>query len=84
MDLNSLGSQGGYTLQDNFKPKGDYGRSDFDARNHFAFSGIWNLPFKGNRLVDGWMLANIMQLQSGNPQNVTTTSTYNEIGRAHV
>ncbi|MGC1295686.1 MAG: hypothetical protein WA869_11645, partial [Alloacidobacterium sp.] len=79
MDLNSLGSQGGYTLQDNFNPKGDYGLSDFDARNHFAFSGIWNLPFKGNRLVDGWMLANITQLQSGNPLNVTTTSTYNGV-----
>ena len=78
-DLNSLGSQGGYTLQNNFNPKGDYGLSDFDARNHFVFSGIWNLPFHGNRLVDGWMLANITQLQSGNPMNVVTTSTYNGV-----
>ena len=79
MDLNSLGSQGGYTLQNNFNPKGDYGLSDFDARNHFVFSGTWNLPFHGNRLVDGWMLANITQLQSGNPLNVVTTSTYNGV-----
>ena len=84
MDLNSLGSQGGYTLQNNFNPKGDYGLSDFDARNHFVFSGTWNLPFHGNsslssRLVEGWMLANITQLQSGNPLNVTTTSTYNGV-----
>ena len=77
MDLNSLGSQGGYTLQNNFNPKGDYGLSDFDARNHFVFSGTWNLPFHGNRLFDGWLLANITQLQSGNPLNVVTTSTYN-------
>jgi hypothetical protein len=58
--------------------------SDFDARNHFVFSGTWNLPFHGNsslssRLVEGWMLANITQLQSGNPLNVTTTSTYNGV-----
>ena len=84
MDLNSLGSQGGYTLQNNFNPKGDYGLSDFDARNHFVFSGTWNLPFHGNsslssRLVEGWMLANITQLQSGNPLNVTTTSTYSGV-----
>jgi hypothetical protein len=84
MDLNSLGSQGGYTLQNNFDPKGDYGLSDFDARNHFVFSGTWNLPFHGNsslssRLVEGWMLANITQLQSGNPLNVVTTSTYNGV-----
>jgi hypothetical protein len=79
MDLNSLGSQGGYTLQNNFNPKGDYGLSDFDARSHFVFSGTWNLPFHGNRLTDGWLLANITQLQSGNPLNVTTTSTYNGV-----
>ncbi len=78
-DLNSLGSQGGYTLQNNFNPKGDYGLSDFDARNHFVFSGTWNLPFHGNRLVEGWLLANITQLQSGNPMNVITTSTYNGV-----
>ncbi len=80
MDLNSLGSQGGYTLQDNFNPRGDYGLSDFDARNRFVFSGIWNLPFAGNRLKDGWQIANITQLQSGNPFSVTTTSTYNGTG----
>jgi hypothetical protein len=74
-----LGSQGGYTLQNNFNPKGDYGLSDFDARNHFVFSGTWNLPFHGNRLADGWLLANITQLQSGNPLNVVTTSTYNGV-----
>jgi hypothetical protein len=76
-DLNSLGSQGTYSLQNNFDPKGDYGLSDFDARNHFVFSGIWNLPFHGNRLTEGWLLANITQLQSGNPMNVVTASTYN-------
>ena len=79
MDLNSLGSQGTYTLQNNFNPKGDYGLSDFDARNHFVFSGIWNLPFHGNRLADGWLMANITQLQSGNPLNVVTASTYNGV-----
>ena len=66
-------------LQDSFNPKGDYGLSDFDARNHFVFSGTWNLPFHGNRLVEGWLLANITQLQSGNPMNVVTTSTYNGV-----
>ena len=78
-DLNSLGSQGTYSLQNNFNPKGDYGLSDFDARSHFVFSGLWNLPFHGNRLKEGWLLANITQLQSGNPLNVTTTSTYNGV-----
>ena len=78
-DLNSLGSLGGYTLQNNFNPQGDYGLSDFDTRNHFVFSGTWNLPFHGNRLAEGWLLANITQLQSGNPMNVVTPSTYNGV-----
>jgi len=77
MDVNSLGSQGGYNLQDNFNPRNNYGLSDFDARSHFVFSGTWELPFAGNRLKDGWLLANITQLQTGNPLNVTTTSNYN-------
>ena len=75
-DENSLGSQGGASLQDNTNPHGDYGLSDFDARNHFVFSGTWNLPFHGNRLVEGWLLANITQLQTGNPLNVVTTSAF--------
>ncbi|RRA47773.1 TonB-dependent receptor [Acidipila sp. EB88] len=75
-DENSLGSQGGASLQDNNNPRGDYALSDFDSRNHFVFSGTWNLPFHGSRLVDGWLLANITQLQTGNPLNVVTTSAF--------
>lgn len=75
-DENSLGSQGTYSLQDNTNPRGDYALSDFDTRNHFVFSGTWNLPFHGNRLVEGWLLANITQLQTGNPLNVVTSSAF--------
>ena len=78
-DISSLGSQGGYNLQDNFNPRGNYGLSDFDARHHFVFSGTWNLPLGSGRLREGWLLANITQLQSGNPLNVVTTSNYNGV-----
>ena len=72
LDLNSLSGSG---VQDNTNPAGDYGRSDFDARHHFVFSGIWTLPFHGNRFKEGWLLANITQVQSGNPLNVVTSNT---------
>ena len=78
-DVNSLGSEGTDSLQNNFNPKGDYGLSDFDARSHFVFSGTWNLPFQGNRFKEGWLLANITQLQTGNPMNVVTSSTYSGV-----
>jgi hypothetical protein len=58
------------TVANSFNPLLDYGPSDFDARHHFTISAIYDLPFKGNRLVDGWRLSTITSLQSGNPLRV--------------
>jgi hypothetical protein len=78
MDLNSLGSQGGYVLEDSNNPRLNYGLSDFDVRNHFAGTALYSLPFKRNRLVSGYQLSSIVQYQTGNPVNITTnSSTYN-------
>ena len=78
MDINSLGSQGGLTLQDSNNPSGNYGLSDFDTRNHVAGTAIYALPFKGNRLVSGYQLSTIVQYQTGNPVNITAgSSSYN-------
>jgi hypothetical protein len=73
MDENS---QSGNGIQDNTNPAGSYGLSDFDVRHHFVLSGTWTLPFHGNRLKEGWLLADITQIQGGNPLNVTTGSAY--------
>ncbi|MEO6804550.1 MAG: carboxypeptidase regulatory-like domain-containing protein [Edaphobacter sp.] len=73
MDENSLSGNG---IQDNFNPAGSYGLSDFDVRHHFVLSGTWTLPFHGNRLKEGWLLADITQIQGGQPLNVVTNSTY--------
>ena len=71
MDINSLGSQGGYVLQDSNNPASNYGLSDFDTRNHYAGNAIYALPFKGNRLVSGYQFSTIVQYQTGNPVNTT-------------
>jgi hypothetical protein len=73
MDENS---QSGNGIQDNTNPAGSYGLSDFDVRHHFVFSGTWTLPFHGNRLKDGWLIADVTQIQGGNPLNVVTGSIY--------
>jgi hypothetical protein len=73
MDENS---QSGNGIQDNTNPAGSYGLSDFDVRHHFVFGGTWTLPFHGNRLKDGWLLADVTQIQGGNPLNVVTGSAY--------
>ena len=66
IDYNSQSSQG-TTLQDSYNLLGDRGLSDFDARHRFVISGLYELPFSGNQLKEGWQFSLITQLQSGNP-----------------
>ena len=66
IDYNSQSSQG-VTVQDSYNLRGDRGLSDFDARHRFVISGLYELPFKGNQLKEGWQLSFVTQSQSGNP-----------------
>ena len=74
MDINSLGSQGTYVLPDSTNPRENYGLSDFDVRQHYAGTAIYEFPFKANRLVSGYQLSTIVQYQTGNPINITSGS----------
>ncbi len=50
--------------------RGDRGLSDFGATHRWVLSGSYDLPYNGNnRLAQGWELATIVQLPSGNPIN---------------
>jgi hypothetical protein len=70
-------SRNGLGVADSTRPFLDYGPSDFDARHHFTFSGLYTLPFKANRLVSGWRVSTIVTLQSGNPLNLTAGNPSN-------
>ncbi len=70
-DTNSLNSQG-VVVQDSTNIGGDFALSDYDARHRYVVSAIWELPFKGNALKDGWQLAVTTQGQTGNPLNIVT------------
>ena len=74
IDYNSLSSQG-VVVQDSYNLRGDRGLSDFDVRVRFVGRAIYDLPFRGNRFVNGWQLATILQAQSGNPVNIVTTNS---------
>jgi Carboxypeptidase regulatory-like domain/TonB dependent receptor-like, beta-barrel len=79
LDYNSF-SSGGIVGQNSYDLRGDRGLSDFDARHRFVLSAIYELPFRGNQLVEGWQFAAIVQVQSGNPVNiVTSNSTVNSV-----
>ncbi|MGA9903202.1 MAG: carboxypeptidase regulatory-like domain-containing protein [Terriglobales bacterium] len=60
----------------------NYANSDFDRRNRFVFSGIYELPafYKGGsgvmkQAVNGWQLGSVLVLQSGTPFTVVTNDT---------
>jgi hypothetical protein len=75
-DYNSL-SNSLVTAQNSFDLAESEGPSDFDARHRFVINVIYDLPFKGNRFVDGWQLGAITQAQTGNPISiVTNVSTF--------
>ena len=74
IDYNSLNSQG-VIVQDSYNLRDSRGLSDYDARHRFVISGLYELPFKGNRLAEGWQLSTIVQSQSGNPVNIVINNT---------
>ena len=84
-DTNSLSSApgpGGVVLQDSTNIAGDYALSDFDARHRYVLNAIWDLPFKGNQLKEGWQIAVITQGQTGNPINIITNLNFS--GNANI
>ncbi len=76
IDYNSQSSQG-VTVQDSNNLRGDRGLSDYDARHRFVINAIYELPFRGNKLVEGFQLAVITQSQSGNPINILVGNPVN-------
>jgi hypothetical protein len=79
LDYNSynLASTGYGTPQNSLDPRGDYGPSDFDVRDRFVLSGVYTLPFKGDRLEKGWLFSTITSLQTGNPFTVHSSNLTN-------
>jgi outer membrane receptor protein involved in Fe transport len=73
IDDNSRNYQG-IVIQNSYNINGDRGLSDFDTRNRIVLNGIYQLPFHGNRLKDGWQLSLIEQTQTGNPLNFHTSN----------
>ena len=48
----------------------DYGRSTFDRTHNFHASALYDLPFHGNKFVEGWQLSSILAATSGPPFSV--------------
>lgn len=61
--------------------KNNYATSDFDRRQRFVFSGVYDLPRLQHasalleQVANGWELASVVTLQSGTPFSVLTNAT---------
>jgi hypothetical protein len=72
IDNNSVGSSNPQ-IQNFYDIRSERALSDFDARQRFVLSGIYQLPFRWDhngftrRLAEGWSVSPIVNLQTGNP-----------------
>ncbi|GEM_PF-195108 len=56
---------------DPFDPRYDYGNCTYDLRHNLVANVIYQLPFHGNRLVEGWQMSGIFTAQSGFPFSIS-------------
>ena len=66
--------QGIFEQADPYNRFYDYGRCSFDIRHNFVANGVYNLPFKGNRFVQGWQITSILRVNTGLPVDVQEAS----------
>jgi hypothetical protein len=79
----SLGSVNNGDFQDQRFPNQNYGNSDFDVRQRFVFSYIYDLPFGrgrkfaggasgvANQMIGNWQLAGVFSAATGNYYTAT-------------
>jgi Carboxypeptidase regulatory-like domain/TonB dependent receptor/TonB-dependent Receptor Plug Domain len=60
----------------------DHGPCDYDLRSNFTNNLVYQLPFHGNRLKDGWQLSTIVSLHSGTPFSVFDGIDQANVGQA--
>ena len=69
--IDTLSDEGKYQIEhDQTRPFLNRGLSDFDRKHRLIMSWVWDLPFKGNRFLEGWSLSGIGTFQSGRPFSI--------------
>jgi hypothetical protein len=67
----------GQLQTDRYNPSYDYENCNFDLRHNVSANALYTLPFKGNRLVEGWRFGTIIGIHSGLPLNVYNSGINN-------
>jgi hypothetical protein len=69
--IDLFSDEGLFQIQnDQNRPFLNRGLSDFHRRHRLIFSWVWDLPFKGNRFLEGWQISGVGTFQSGRPFTV--------------
>jgi hypothetical protein len=61
---------GGTIFSNSYDHNSDKGWCSFQIRHNFIMNSLYVLPFKGNRLVEGWQVSGIFSFHTGLPINV--------------
>jgi hypothetical protein len=69
--IDTFSDEGLFQIEhDQSRPQLNRGLSDFHRKHRLILSWTWELPFKGNRFVEGWQVSGIGTFQSGRPFTV--------------
>ncbi len=66
--------------QDPYNRDADIARADFDVRHVVTANFVWELPGRGNPLVNGWQLNGILTFRSGVPFTVSLDENWSRTG----
>ncbi len=70
--------QSAFEINDVYNQRYDRGPSTFNVTHALRVNSVYTLPFRGNRLVSGWQVSEILSAATGFPINVLTGLTPQE------
>ena len=67
----SWGGEGGTNASNAYDLQADRGPCNFQVRHNLTTNGLYQFPFKGNLLVEGWQIGGIFYFSTGAPFTVS-------------
>ena len=76
IESGSWGQDAGTIYENSFNHNQDRGYCAYQVRHNLTANGLYVLPFRGNRLAEGWQIGSIFTIHTGVPINVTDGFVY--------
>jgi len=72
--------QGAWEMMNPYNPSADRGPSAFDRKHAFRMNTVYELPFHGNKLKEGWQVSQVLSAYSGFPFSPQFAIGYDPVG----